>query len=237
MSIYTKPKVICEFCLQYVTAGVKHPNYCKDNPNKKIKKSPDFTITETNCNFCNKPFTNSMSLSNHSSRCKDNPNRKIQVLTDSGRAAIIKSNKETVWSDERRKKQSNSMKLAVLKYPDSYSSNNVCGRVKIHEYNGNSFHGSWEVIVAKWLDLNNIEWIRNTSPIEYIWNNDTHQYFPDFYLPKLDLYLEVKGYERDRDLCKWNSIENIVIIRSHEINLINEGKFSCDLICGGPPGL
>lgn len=52
---------------------------------------------------------------------------------------------------------------------------------------------SWEVEVANYLIENNIEWIR---PKFIKWEDSqgkTRRYFPDFYLPKYDLYLDPKN--------------------------------------------
>lgn len=35
----------------------------------------------------------------------------------------------------------------------------------------------------------------------------------DFYLPSYDCYLEVKGYETERDLAKWAALSNLLIIK------------------------
>lgn len=52
---------------------------------------------------------------------------------------------------------------------------------------------SWEVLLAEKLDEHNIEWTR-PSPIPWEDENGTvHNYFPDFYLPMHDLYLDPKN--------------------------------------------
>ena len=60
----------------------------------------------------------------------------------------------------------------------------------------------------------------------YNWNNSIHKYFPDFYLCDYNIYIEVKGYERERDIAKYNSINNLIIIKKKEINLINDDKYN-----------
>jgi hypothetical protein len=53
---------------------------------------------------------------------------------------------------------------------------------------------SWELSIAKWLDDNQIDWIR---PKPIIWYDEqtkkTRLYYPDFYIPKLHLYLDPKN--------------------------------------------
>lgn len=60
------------------------------------------------------------------------------------------------------------------------------------EYNGTVFDSGWEASLAKWLDTNQIEWIRPNA-LEWKDGSKTRHYFPDFYLPKLDLYLDPKN--------------------------------------------
>jgi len=143
--------------------------------------------------------------------------------------SVAQRGEDSHWninSAEKRANHSLSMQRAVKENPDSYSSSNVCGRVKVVEYRGQKFHGNWEVDVAKWLDENNISWVRPNNPIEYEWNGKTHLYFPDFYLPEHDIFVEVKGYETERDTCKWAEVPNLLTIKYHELKMIRNGQFA-----------
>jgi hypothetical protein len=111
------------------------------------------------------------------------------------------------------------MKIAVKKHPNSYTKNNVVGRVKNIDYNGVKLKGKWELIVAKWLDDNQIKWEHETKSFEYEWNG-VRNYYPDFYLPDFDFFIEVKGYVTDRDLSKWKNITNLKVFKLNEINKI-----------------
>ena len=124
-----------------------------------------------------------------------------------------------------KKKHSVIMSKVVLDNQESYTSSNVCGRVKVQNYKNEKFHGKWEVEVVKWLEKNNITYIRKVSPFKYFWNGAMHLYFPDFYLPDYDYYVEVKGYETERDVCKWSVVNNLLIIKKKEIQQIKENKF------------
>ena len=63
------------------------------------------------------------------------------------------------------------------------------------EYNGILFDSSWEVELAKRLDTIN-EVFEHYAP-HYEANNEEdeqeHNYFPDFYLPKRKVFIEVKN--------------------------------------------
>ena len=54
------------------------------------------------------------------------------------------------------------------------------------------FDSKWEDLVADRLDSLNIEWYR-PAPIQYECNGKTRNYYPDFYLPAFELYLDPKN--------------------------------------------
>ncbi len=114
------------------------------------------------------------------------------------------------------------MKDVLLRSPESYSSSNVCGRALKSMYNGFLMHSSWETLTAKWLDKHSIKWIRVVKGIPYIWKNAEHLYFPDFFLPDYNKYIEVKGYETERDRAKWRAVSNLVIFKQSEITNLDE---------------
>ena len=66
-------------------------------------------------------------------------------------------------------------------------------RRKMIEYNGIMLDSTWELLLAKKLDAENIIWVR-PGPIDWVDTDGlTHHYFPDFYLPEHDLYLDPKN--------------------------------------------
>lgn len=98
------------------------------------------------------------------------------------------------------------------------------GRTKIYEHNGMFLHGTWEVTVAEKLDELNIEWTNKIVGFSYEFQEKTHRYYPDFYLPKLDMYIEVKGYEVERDAAKWAVVPNLTVLRKDEIMALRKGE-------------
>lgn len=54
------------------------------------------------------------------------------------------------------------------------------------------FDSSWEDHVARRLDELDVKWDR-PAPVTYVINGKSHKYFPDFYLPDHDLYLDPKN--------------------------------------------
>lgn len=139
-------------------------------------------------------------------------------------ASSTRSNKERWSLEENRKKQSESMKKAVEKHPESYTSSNR-GRTKQIIVDGIKFQGKWELEFYQYCKSNNIEIERSNEWFEYEWNG-IRKYFPDFYLKEKNLYIEVKGYETDRDKAKWSAFPKMLrIIRKEDIMAIRKGCF------------
>lgn len=149
----------------------------------------------------------------------------IPTVSEETRLKISKAGKGRRHTELSKQKISRGMQRVVRENPDSYSASNVNGRVKKVEYNGILLDSSWEVEVAKYLDSNNIKWERPKIGLEYIWENKKRIYYPDFYLPQYNMYIEVKGYERERDRCKWESLHNLIVIKKKEIDDINSNEY------------
>ena len=67
-------------------------------------------------------------------------------------------------------------------------------------------------------DENNIRWNKNLIGYKYIHQNKERLYFPDFFLKEYNLYIEVKGYETDKDISKWSQFSfKLEIIKKNEI--------------------
>lgn len=156
----------------------------------------------------------------------ENEGTPYPVMSIDTRMKISKSGKNQIWDDERRKKHSIAMKKAVMNNPLSYSANNVCGRTKLIEYRGFKLNGRWELLVAEFLDSKQIKWTNKIDGINYQWKGKEHLYFPDFYLEDMNMYIEVKGFERERDRAKWKSMDNLIIIKLKEINKIKKGTYN-----------
>ena len=197
------------------------------------------------CNFCNRDEKSKMSKAQHETYCKSNPEGQLRKpsfgmlgkkgsnqfikgtanpMTEEGREKIRQKNRDRIWTEEDRQQHSASMKKAVDNNPEAYSSSNR-GRVKQIEYDGIKFQGNWELDFYKWCVSNNILCERNTNGFKYEWNG-TRTYFPDFYLPEKDEYVEVKGYQTDRDNAKWEQFPNSLrLILKEDIMNIRKNDF------------
>lgn len=116
------------------------------------------------------------------------------------------------------------MKRAVLNNPESYSSSNR-GRAKQIIVDGIKLIGQWEVDFYLWAKGQGLKPKRPTEAFKYEWNG-SRWYHPDFYIESLDLYIEVKGYETDRDRAKWLHFpKKLRIIKKEEIKQIRNNTF------------
>lgn len=206
------------------------------------------------CKYCNKECKNKNSLAQHEIRCNKNPNKidmsyikighskghkgtnqfikakelnlDIPIVSEETKMKIGLKSKNHKHSDLTKQKISEGIRKAIINNPQSYNSSNVNGRVKHCKYKTYTMDSSWELLVAKYLDILNIKQEKPKNFFLYNWNNSIHKYFPDFYLCDYNIYIEVKGYERERDIAKYNSINNLIIIKKKEINLINDDKYN-----------
>lgn len=83
---------------------------------------------------------------------------------------------------------------------------------------------SWEVKVAKELDDAKIKWIRPKPLKWYDKNGWIHNYFPDFYIPDWNVYLDPKNdWVIEDQKEKWNYLNkkynNIFILKENQLNL------------------
>lgn len=88
-------------------------------------------------------------------------------------------------------------------------------------YKGASFDSKWEVVFAKKLDQENIQWRRIiTNPLPYHdQEGKSRLYYPDFFLPEHNLYVEIKGYASQQTEHKMKDAQDrndikLMIIRS-----------------------
>ena len=197
---------ICGFCGDKYKLVKQHEKFCKLNPDRLSRSginNPHYGKTGEN------QYTKALSEG------------RVIKISDETRKKMSDASKCRFWSDERRTKHSKIMLEAVKRNPDSYSASNVSGRVKTYIFDGMKFKGAWELKVAKCLKAAGIKYTNIINPIEYMWEGALHLYFPDFYLEDYGIYIEVKGYVRDRDLCKWGAVNNLLIFGYDEINILD----------------
>lgn len=76
--------------------------------------------------------------------------------------------------------------------------------------------GTWQLKYAEYLNQNKINWIRSRKiNLKYRLHQDDylHTYYPDFYLPDKDQYIEIKGYwwkSRDGKIDDYKKMEKVI---------------------------
>lgn len=196
------------------------------------------------CDFCEQEYKQT----NHKTFCDKNPNRKIRITSNQHIKAKDRGEK-IIISEETRQKLSKAgigrkhteeglskirkgVQRAVKENPDSYAGGYNRGRVKsLTCSNGFTVLGKWEQTFVEFCLSNNIEIQQPNTGFSYEWNG-SRTYFPDFYLPQSDQWVEIKGYETERDRAKWDSMinfhkKNLIVIKQKEMKNLNEW---CDVL-------
>lgn len=187
--------LVCKYCCQEKkndNSLRNHERLCKFNPNRQ------FT------HFSNKQFQK-----NNKGRGKDNQYTKAKKLglpapqvskEIRNKLSIIMKNRPKELTQSIGKKASNTIQKKVI---EGTWHTSLAKHMHI-SYKGIDLHGNWELKYAQYLDSCGIEWIRNTDSFEYEYGGKKRRYTPDFYLPKIDKYIEIKGYKTKKDDAKWN---------------------------------
>lgn len=190
-------------------------------------------------------------MANHSRWCIDNPNRDsyrkklIERLID--RNNIDKMNEakkksgitnqyvkakiegRSIVNPLKGKKHPNPFKGHTPKSIEkirkgALQSNHRRLRKGMVEYKGVMLDSSWELALAMRLDELQIKWER-PEPLKWVdKNGDEHNYFPDFYLEKYDLYLDPKNqaaYQNQKEKIEvlkktYNNIRFILTLKECE---------------------
>lgn len=163
------------------------------------------------CKFCGKVCKNANSHRNHERLCPLNPDRNYVSHTIGHKGWNKGLTKET---DERVKKYGETYskriqsgiiqksfegrhhteehkqkmrELAIQRHLGGWHTS------KTIEYKGIKLDSQYEYDVAKELDENQVKWQR---PTYFLWedtNGVRHRYYPDFYLPEYNVYLDPKN--------------------------------------------
>lgn len=99
-------------------------------------------------------------------------------------------------------------------------------------YDNVDFDSAPELAMYIWLKDNNIKFTYHDGAyFEYIFNNVTYRYYPDFYLPEIDSYIEIKGdhfFENDGSMqCPFKDKSNVK--RHLMLSAKYEAKHQCML--------
>lgn len=186
------------------------------------------------CPFCKREINSTpRGINHHGETCKENIHR---IKGKSGYAWKSMTDEQKIEHSKRTSRTN------LLRSKDTYRKvsttirekvkngnwHNGSGRAKKQKYKGISFDSNWEVLVAKWLDSTNVIWERPNKGFMYPWKDKESYYFPDFYLPGTNEFLEVKGLPTQRDVIKWKHFPYTLIYmfgeELYELGLIKQFK-------------
>jgi|LakMenEpi03Aug12_release.lakeMendotaPanAssembly.Ray.scaffolds.fasta_scaffold222882_1 hypothetical protein len=235
----SKSLVCCLKCKSTVTSI----NFSKHYDSKLCNGGGKFKIENLiNCKYCDLSFVgfSATKKASHSRWCEFNPRSKIDKENlakrknlypikdkDSWKNSISDAHKRGCYSNSTEKGLQTKIKNGTL-YPTEETKKKISIAAQNSEHQrvckkshkfvdkiGREFifDSSWEDALAIRLDELSIDWIR-PPPIKYTLNGKSKNYFPDFYLPGFNLYLDPKN-----SYCIKVQKEKIEIV-SKQINLL-----------------
>lgn len=89
--------------------------------------------------------------------------------------------------------------------------------------------GTWELAFIKWLDSNNMNFDCHRGRLPYNFNNQSHSYYPDFFITDWNCYVDIKNdYHYSIQKYKFDCLEkegyNIKIILKEELEKLIKYK-------------
>lgn len=115
----------------------------------------------------------------------------------------------------------------------------TAGRCKKYKFESKTGYvcfvdGTWELKFVKLLDATDYKWERNTKRFPYTNEHGKKStYTPDFYIFDLDVYVEIKGYETEKDRCKWRDFpHHLIVLKKEEYKLFDTEKLEIILSKG-----
>ena len=192
-----------------------HERLCKENPDRQILVSNFIKWNEYRAG------KHLQKASNQYIKAKETGD--IYSISDETRKRISDAAKGRVHTKEQKEHLSKKMKDVAKDNPNYSFSKNKYFKKEI--INGFRMDSSWESIFANYLNQNNIKWIKSKKSFKYIFENEEHSYYPDFYLEDFDLYVEIKGQETERDKAKYKVVENLIVLKQPEIEMIEKENF------------
>ncbi len=177
-------------------------------------------------------------MRSHATLCKSNPNRKVSGfekiagrtpwnagLTASSSASIAKQS-ATLRNANAEGRVKHVRTDAQRKRLSAVAKENGLGGYRPHPNRGIRYDdvwldSKWEEKVARSLDESGVRWQRPSKG--FVWNDEGQKYYPDFYLPDFDVYLDPKNeYLQKKDALKITEAQkrnNIVVLVLDEHHL------------------
>jgi hypothetical protein len=87
------------------------------------------------------------------------------------------------------------------------------------KYKDGTYRSSWEVYFVKYLESRNIDFEYEMYEIKYTYDNEERSYYPDFFLPKYNLFIEIhpRCLLSDRMKAKISAVDHIEVLTEDEL--------------------
>jgi len=231
-----KTRHLCEKCGHEFSA--RGGNYQKHVAKCDGSYKPSSKLTC--CKYCDQSFDNmsASKIANHTRWCDKNPKKNYYIAAATDRLllgitkqSILQRAKgiKQAWADGKYSHvdhrtfqgRTHTQETKELLRKKALESSHRRLRKGVVEYKGVLLDSSWELALAIRLDEKEITWVR-PKPIP--WTDScgiVHNYFPDFYLPDYDLFLDPKNpqaikVQKQKLDCILTQYQNIVIIDTLE---------------------
>lgn len=184
------------------------------------------------CPYCNGEFFGRRDFKKHKSDCAkehglgtDSLGRFINPLSGKHAMEAFKKKVEAglasfAWTDKKHSLATRKMLSEKrIEFLESHPDHGL----RWYTVNGIKVQGTWEKKFAEFLTSKGISWTR--QKIDFL---GTHRYTPDFYCPSENIYFDVKGFRRDRDIYKMHLVLRehpeiqIKMIELEELNHLDE---------------
>jgi transposase len=256
--VSNKNKIICKQCNCPITSNniKKHENICKGKPSWFVRKSNNLKIyyelskrknlEEIDWDQVQKYYDDNHSYRevqktfDFSSQFLANAIKegKLKTRTGSQTARLRGKFDNLKLSKSQKENISKGISKAISEGRIKYRSDGH-RLYKIYHHiswlgNEEILHAGWELKVAKYMDEQKIHWCKSKDHFTYIFENQEHEYFPDFYLKEYDLFIEVKGRLMPKDSEKWKQFpKKLLIIDGKTIKKLNEffSSFTTKIPC------
>lgn len=200
----------CKFCgFETKSLGLSmHERFCKANPNKRLHG--DGGVKKGN-----KPWCTGKSLSlEHRNKISESLIGKCNGIGSTPEKEELR--KERIRKALENNPKSGGFRLRSGRGQKEWYHSEIAGDVYVRS--------SYEKRFVLWLDSRQLNWKWNKDFFEYQWENKKRKYYPDFYLPDQNLFVEIKGFKTKKDQAKWNQFPtSLVVIFGKDLEYLEHG--------------
>lgn len=226
------PTKECPICHKQITVNnyQRHVEKCQSKQSMGVDRQilDKLVVIDGKCTcpICGKLYCKN-GIATHIWRCHGNginhkPENYVKGKPNARKGWTKKTHPEIIEQNKKVQETMRKKKEAGWKYIPHFSKewlektatrmaqHNPGGKCKWFDVNGIKVQGTFEKYFAEELCKKNICWVRPKETFSYIdyYTKKQRKYCPDFYLPDLHLYIELKGYWWGTDREKMKSVYN-----------------------------